>query len=107
MNDESRPKAAHETPAKASTAILPEPVRNVTDDLTPDFMAGYECGWSARTIVALDDADAAWWDVRAEGGRVARMLAASPSYAELCEQRGMPERAAAQRRLLADRGVTR
>ena len=25
MNDESRPKAAHETPAKASTAIIPRP----------------------------------------------------------------------------------
>ena len=79
----------------------------MTDDLSPDFMDGYECGWRDRASKALDDADAAWWDVRAEGGRVARALASVPSYAELCEQRGMPERAAAQVQLLAERGVTR
>ena len=79
----------------------------MADDLSPEWLDGYEAGWRDRTIVALDDADAAWLAVRAEGGRVARMLAASPSYAELCEQRGMPERAAAQRKILADRGVTR
>lgn len=107
MNDESRPKAAHETPTKASTAILPEPVENVTDDLTDDYMAGYEAGWRDRTVVALDDADAAWWDVRTQAGRVARMLASSKPYADLCEQRGEPERAARQRQILADRGVTR
>ncbi|MCR6491708.1 hypothetical protein [Cellulomonas sp. P24] len=48
-----------------------------------------------------------WHTVRADGGRVARMLAASPSYAELCERRGEPERAERQRRILAERGVTR
>ena len=79
----------------------------MADDLTPEWLDGYEAGWRDRTVVALNDADAAWWDVRAEGGRVARMLAASPPYAELCEQRGEPERAARQRRILADRGVTR
>ena len=36
MNDESRPEAAHEIPATASTAILPEPVPSVTDDPSVD-----------------------------------------------------------------------
>ncbi|WP_315134706.1 hypothetical protein [uncultured Actinomyces sp.] len=51
---------------------------------------------------AADDADRRW---RAQVGRDVAASAARPSYAELCERRGEPERAERARRLLAERGI--
>ena len=76
-----------------------------TLDVPPDAMDWYESGVLHGIEIGRRQVVAEWHAVRADGGRVARLLAASPSYAELCERRGQPDRAAAQRRILAERGI--
>ena len=62
----------------------------------------YLRGWTdhARAVRAADEA--AWAGVR----EVVARAASAPSYAELAETRGEPDRADRQRQLLAERGVS-
>ncbi|MCR6494235.1 hypothetical protein [Cellulomonas sp. P24] len=47
-----------------------------------------------------------WHAVRADGGRVARMIAQTEPYDQLADRRGQHDRAVAARALLAERGIT-
>lgn len=59
---------------------------------------GYVRGWNA----AQEAERAAWRAVAVTWGRPSQRS----TFAELCERRGEPEKAAAHRRLLAERGIS-
>ena len=71
-------------------------------DLWPLALEAGQARGRYLEAAAADDADRRW---RAQVGRDVAASAARPSYAELCERRGEPERAERARRLLAERGI--
>jgi len=78
-----------------------------TEGYARGHVAGYDRGRSDGYDVALAEAEAdldQWRDgiVR----RASALAAAAVPFAELAERRGQPERAARQRELLRERGVT-
>ncbi len=99
---ESRPGGGGSSLHAARPIVLRDAIAALADEL--DW---YESGVMRGIEMGRQQVVDEWHAVRADGGRVARMIAASTPYAELCEQRGEPERAARQRQILADRGVTR
>ncbi len=69
---------------------------------------GYELGHGEGYAEGVDDADAERSAILGDRNRaLVRLLTTSPDYAALCELRGEPERAEAQRSALAGNGVTR
>ena len=118
MNDESRPKAAHEIPAKVSNLSLPEPTHAGTNDTTVDlwsrfynlpsteYIDGYGRGWEDGAEHGRQLADDEQRGRGAISGAIAAQMARLGSFADLCEARGEPERAARSRQILADRGIT-
>lgn len=104
------PRARESRPGRGgssdhSNTTTPTVLADALDDLA-DAMGWYEAGIVYGITLGRQQVVDEWHAVRADGGRVARTLAASPSYAEMCERRGQPERAAAARALLAERGIT-
>ena len=99
---ENRPTegAVHEIPAPASTHSVAD-----GSDITPEWLDGYEHGLIHGDPIgyqrAQDD-----FHARAEvSGAVAAQMAKLGSFADLCEARGEPARAARQRQILADREI--
>ena len=86
---------AHPTP------LLTEMTASATAVALEYFEAGRAEGWVAGYAAAVRDRDA----LHAQGRAVAQWVARRPSYADLCEMRGEPERAALQRDLLTARGI--
>ena len=117
MNDESRPKAAHEIPAKVSNLSLPEPTHAGTDDTTVDLWSRF---YNLPSTEFIDGYGDGFWDGVNHGrqlevdeqrgrGAVSAAIAAQQArlglFADLCEARGDTVRAARSRQLLADRGI--
>ena len=67
--------------------------------------AYYESGYVAGIAEGCQQMYDAWRERAEVSAAVAAQVARTPSYAELCERRGMPERAAAQVRTLIANGV--
>lgn len=66
------------------------------------YEAGLEHGIALGRCQVLDE----WRGQMAVSAAIARMVADAPSFAELCERRGEPERAARQRHILLERGIS-
>ena len=100
MNDESTPKGAHEIPAPASAPSVAD-----GSDITAEWLDGYELGLIHGDPIGYQRAHDEW-HARAEvSAAVARLVSQAGPYADAAERRGQPERAAAQRALLAERGI--
>ena len=118
MNDESTPKGAHEIPAKVSNVSLPEPTHASADDTTDDlwsrfynlpsteYIDGYGRGWQDGVNHGRQLAEDEQRGRGAISGAIAAQMAKRGSFADLCEARGEPERAARSRQILADRGIS-
>lgn len=97
---ESRPKAAPE-------AGWPTPMvlREALDEMA-DALGWYEAGVLHGIEMGRRQVEDEWRGRQAVSAAIARQIASAGPYAGLCEQRGEPERAQAQRDLLRRRGVT-
>jgi hypothetical protein len=96
---------------------------NADDELSTiaTFLEGFDCGravghhegWCEGYVVGYDVGDEQarlaveeeWRGRMAVSAAIARQIANAGPYADLCERRGEPERAEAQRQLLAERGI--
>lgn len=65
------------------------------------WRSGYTFGWQAGYAAA----EAAQAELDRRAAESVRVAARGTDYATLCERRGEPERAEAQRRTLAERGI--
>lgn len=70
-----------------------------------DELAWYEAGLEHGIALGRQQVEDEWRGRMEVSAAIARQIAARGSYAELCERRGEPERAARQRALLAERGI--
>ena len=79
----------------------------VTDDRAKfrDCMDWYSSGYAAGIDRGLQIAADEQHGRGAVSAAIARMIASTPSYAELADRRGDHTRAAAQRALLLERGI--
>lgn len=102
--NERRPAgAASEAPRPKSTvATSSDTTRRHTDD---EVIAWYEAGVVHGIEMGRRQVEEEWRDTMEVSAAIARMIAGATPFAELCEQRGEPERAAAQRQLLRERGI--
>lgn len=121
QTDERRPRGAPNGPGGDITTVP------ALADSAADFLAGYDCGEAAGELRgevrgwrdgyaagraeeaaerdAVDEAtESAYFD--ATNKALVRVLTSRPSYADLADLRGEPERAARQRAILAANGVT-
>jgi hypothetical protein len=115
VNDESRPKAAHETPAKASTQSVPDATDTVTadiptlDELSPrgrEIASAYmESGMSAGIEIGRQGLEREWHGRQEISGAIARLVATSGPWDALADLRGDHVRAERQRAILAERGI--
>ena len=67
--------------------------------------AYYESGYVAGVVAGCQQMFDAWRATAERSAAVAAVIANAPSFAELCNLRGEPERAERQRATLVDRGV--
>lgn len=65
------------------------------------WRSGYQYGWQAGYAAA----EAAQAELDRRAAASAGVIARGIPFADLCERRGEPERAEAQRRTLAERGI--
>lgn len=65
------------------------------------YSSGFAAGLAEGRREAEVEATARWAGMRAH----VRMIAATPSYADLAERRGEPDRADRQRAILRERGI--
>jgi len=114
--NERRPAGA---PSEACwpPSSVPEPTAGTDDtaaDLwsrfynlpTTDFIDGYGRGYQDGTDHGRQLADDEQRGRGAISGAIAAQMARLGSFADLCEARGEPERAARQRAIWADRGIS-
>jgi hypothetical protein len=109
--NERRPAGA---PSEACwpPSSLPEPTAG-TDDTwsrfyglpSTEWVDGYERGYEHGTTHGRELADDEQRGRGAISGAIAAQMSRLGSFADLCEARGEPERAARSRQLLADRGI--
>ena len=101
---ESRPLAGAAV-SDHGDATTPTVLADALADLA-EAMSWYESGIVYGISLGRQQVVDEWRAVRADGGRVARALAAVPSYADRCEMTGDHARAGRQRQILAERGIT-
>jgi len=70
------------------------------------YWHGYERGYQDGIDHGRRQLEAEWVALHAEAVTVSRMVAETPSFADLSERRGEFRRAQRQRQILAERGVS-
>lgn len=70
-----------------------------------DALDWYEAGVVQGIAIGRQQAEDEWRGRMEVSAAIARLVAARPTYADLCDRRGEPDRAARQREILRDRGV--
>ncbi len=125
--DERRPTGAASEAWRPAASVPQIDLEQInTGVVMADFLAGFDAG---RACGRLDVISGAWADGYRSGRldesaerdaadeaeyaaemdefnkRLVKALASVPSYAELADRRGEPDRAAAQRAILAERGI--
>jgi hypothetical protein len=78
----------------------------MTDTLTRDYLAGYETGYEHGIERGRQQVEDEWRGRMEAGAAVARVVAQAGPYAERAALRGQPERAARQRAILTERGIS-
>jgi len=100
-----------------SITSLPDPVDDRTDDTIPTLaamtpharviaLAYFEAGRAEGIEAGRRQLEDEWRGTYEVSAAVARQVAQRGPFDELAERRGQPERAARQRAILAERGVT-
>lgn len=86
--------------------MAPEPVRldQAIAELA-DAMGWYEFGFQHGIEHGRKQLEDEWRGTHEVSAAIARMIAERGSYADLCERRGEPERAAEHRRTIRERGI--
>lgn len=84
----------------------PLDLAKASPDTRAAFLEVYEIGFLDGVSAGRRELEAEWRGRMEVSAAIARFIATQPSYAELAERRGQPERAARQRQILAERGVS-